>query len=170
MPTTVPTVATRSTWWLVEPLRPLTPIPYSDEFSAQELQTISRGFVPRDMDDRWFIFREGDSVFLHRSWTGHLMYRVDLEITENRARVLAAFAALPEQRPDAGVPLSFVANELRKLLRGILLNERPPEPTALRRLLSAVLYILTLPYRFLGSPFESFFAAIGARARRLTNR
>ena len=102
MPTTVPTVAMRPPWWLVEPLHPLTPIPYSDEFSAEELEKISRGFVPRDMDDHWFIFREGDSVFVHRSWTGHLMYRVDLDITQSGARVLAAFAAISDQRPPRG--------------------------------------------------------------------
>src|SRR5688572_30866366 len=128
MRTTVPAVATRPPdWRLVEPLRPLTPIPYSDQFSAQELQTISQGFVPHSMDDHWFICREGDSVFVHRSWTGYLMYRVDLEVTESGARVLAAFAALPEHRPD-GVPLAF-ANVLRRLLRGLLLNKRPPRPT-----------------------------------------
>jgi hypothetical protein len=37
------------------------------------------GCIPRDMDDRWFIYLEGEWVHLHRSWTGFCIYQVRLE-------------------------------------------------------------------------------------------
>lgn len=30
------------------------------------------------MEDKWFIFLEGDTLFFHRSWTGHCIFRLTL--------------------------------------------------------------------------------------------
>jgi hypothetical protein len=52
---------------------------YSAEFSQAEFERISRGLVPREMENKWFIFLEDGCLFFHRSWTGHCIYRVELE-------------------------------------------------------------------------------------------
>lgn len=38
---------------------------------------IGRGCVPRQMEDKWFIFLKGEKLFFHRSWTGILIYQID---------------------------------------------------------------------------------------------
>jgi 8-oxo-dGTP diphosphatase len=58
-------------------------IPLSDQhvslsvdrrFSDAEMEGIRRGFIPQDMDDRWFMFFEDNVLFIHRSWTGYGMF------------------------------------------------------------------------------------------------
>ena len=56
--------------WKVTPMD----IPYKIEVSillteGQYLH-LTKGFIPRDMDDRWFIYFENDILHLYRSWTG----------------------------------------------------------------------------------------------------
>ena len=61
----------------------ITPI----QVSKRRMSAIRRGHVPQDMDDRWqAVFHEGTGdddtyedtshVSLHRSWTGHEIFRV----------------------------------------------------------------------------------------------
>ena len=35
---------------------------------------IREGYIPEIMDEKWFIFMEGDRLFAHRSWTGLGVY------------------------------------------------------------------------------------------------
>lgn len=48
-------------------------------FSAEEMARIRWGFVPEEMEDKWFIYCEGDRLYFHRSWTGHCIYIVDFQ-------------------------------------------------------------------------------------------
>lgn len=54
------------------------------EFSEYESYLINKGVIPKDMDDKWFIFRRGDKLFFHRSWTGFCIYEVTLQMREAR--------------------------------------------------------------------------------------
>jgi len=56
-------------------------------FSFKEYERISLGCIPRDMDDRWFIYLEGEWLYLHRSWTGFCIYQVRLEAVGNSYRI-----------------------------------------------------------------------------------
>jgi hypothetical protein len=38
---------------------------------------IARGFVPVEMEDKWFVFMSGGRLRFHRSWTGVLIYDVE---------------------------------------------------------------------------------------------
>ena len=45
------------------------------------------GFLPSQMEDKWFIYCEDDKVFFHRSWTGYCIFILDLithMVTVNR--------------------------------------------------------------------------------------
>jgi hypothetical protein len=48
-------------------------------FSEEEYRHMQKGLIPKDMDDRWFIYFEDDWLFFHRSWTGYCVYQVRLE-------------------------------------------------------------------------------------------
>lgn len=45
-------------------------------YSVEEYESISRGFVPRQMEDKWFVFLENNTLFCHRSWVGFCIYEV----------------------------------------------------------------------------------------------
>jgi hypothetical protein len=45
-------------------------------FSLAEMDCIHRGFVPEQLEDKWFIYWGDDALFFHRSWTGFCIYIV----------------------------------------------------------------------------------------------
>ena len=42
-----------------------------------QMAILRRGHIPRAMEDKWFWYMEGDTLYAHRSWTGICIYRVD---------------------------------------------------------------------------------------------
>ena len=52
-------------------------------FSDAEMAALRRGNIPQEMEDKWFWFMEGDTLFAHRSWTGICIYRVDFQPDHN---------------------------------------------------------------------------------------
>lgn len=116
-----PVTATRESWTSI-PLGATVPLPYTATFTAEESDLLRRGLVPREMEDKWFIFWEGDSLFFHRSWTGRGIYQVDfqqagadLEVT--RALVTAGTLEYRRDTDQDEVAL------LDFLIRGLLLHQ-----------------------------------------------
>jgi len=56
------------------------------------MECIRRGLVPEQMEDKWFIFWEDDSLFFHRSWTGFCIYAVHFICDEEHCRMASAEA------------------------------------------------------------------------------
>lgn len=81
-------------------------------FTEEELATLRLGLVPRDMDDRWFVFQENDQVYLHRSWTGHCIFILHLDAT-NRHHTVTANA-------DPAQVRAMDPEELESLLTGVI--------------------------------------------------
>ena len=52
-------------------------------FTAKQMAILRRGHIPEEMEDKWFWFMEGDTLFAHRSWTGICIYRVDFKPDHN---------------------------------------------------------------------------------------
>lgn len=48
-------------------------------FSDEEMDVLRQGFIPEDMDDRWFWYMEGSTLWAHRSWTGICIYQIDFK-------------------------------------------------------------------------------------------
>ena len=59
-------------------------------FSPEQMRALRKGNIPREMEDKWFWYMEGDTLFAHRSWTGYCIYRIDFspddhhKVTANR--------------------------------------------------------------------------------------
>ena len=51
-------------------------------WTNDEMGAIRRGYVPAIMDEKWFIFMEGNRLFAHRSWTGVGIYEATFASTE----------------------------------------------------------------------------------------
>jgi HAD superfamily hydrolase (TIGR01509 family) len=60
-------------------------------FDPRELEALRLGNVPRAMEDRWFVYADGDRVAFHRSWTGSCIYELVLELGPPGARVREAW-------------------------------------------------------------------------------
>lgn len=48
-------------------------------FSPQQTAALRKGNIPLAMEDKWFRFMEGDTLYACRSWTGNCIYRIDLK-------------------------------------------------------------------------------------------
>ncbi len=74
-----PERATRQSWRNIKPLpaqRSQLSLPRA--FTEQEYERILLGFIPERMEDKWFIFTEEDTLYIHRSWTGYCIYQLTL--------------------------------------------------------------------------------------------
>lgn len=68
---------TRSTLQVLPILAPraLSAVP-ARIWSQGEWERIRLGYRSRTMDEKWEIFAEGNTLFMHRSWTGYGIYEV----------------------------------------------------------------------------------------------
>lgn len=73
---TPPLRAARRGDWTTEPDPPLRPLRFEKTLDALAAATLALGTVPEEMENKWFVFQEGDTLHFHRSWTGILVYRV----------------------------------------------------------------------------------------------
>ena len=67
-----------------------TPMPRRQEtfvlhraLSDREMDALRLGNVPQAMEDKWFWYMEGSTLWAHRSWTGHCIYRIDFKEDQN---------------------------------------------------------------------------------------
>lgn len=62
--------------WKRKRFRSGEPIPYRDCFSPAEFRRIHTGSVPKEMEDKWFIYYKTPYLYFHRSWTGLPVFRL----------------------------------------------------------------------------------------------
>ena len=48
-------------------------------FTNEEMDVLHLGNIPKEMEDKWFWYMEGTTLWAHRSWTGFCIYRIDLK-------------------------------------------------------------------------------------------
>jgi hypothetical protein len=59
----------------------------SHSYTSSEFDRIKQGFVPMDMDEKWFIYYEEPWLYIHRSWTGVCVYGVRFETSADGASI-----------------------------------------------------------------------------------
>ncbi|MER9268440.1 MULTISPECIES: hypothetical protein [unclassified Mesorhizobium] len=113
--------ATRSSWKTL-------PLPAQQDridlallYSDAEGEKIRLGHVPRDMDDKWFIFFENGWLYFHRSWTGACIYGVRLEGSPNGIRVTDAWVSGDKEWYQSPGP-EHDARLIQQLISGRLLS------------------------------------------------
>ena len=52
-------------------------------FSKEEIEYLKIGFIPKDMDHRWFMYWQDNSLYLHRSWVGVCIYVVNFTLKDD---------------------------------------------------------------------------------------
>lgn len=82
----------KRTDWQTKPMeRGKAPVLLARTFDAAQTARIEAGVLPREMEDKWFVFEEEGRVFLHRSWTGNAIYEIALEPAGNGRRIAEAW-------------------------------------------------------------------------------
>jgi hypothetical protein len=51
-------------------------------YSSGEMEKICQGFIPAEMEDKWFIYFSDNVLYCHRSWTGYCVYEVYFKAEE----------------------------------------------------------------------------------------
>ena len=64
------------------------PLDFTRELTHEEAERLRGGYVALDMDDKWNFFVEDDTLYMHRSWTGHLIYTAGLSPTQDGSEKL----------------------------------------------------------------------------------
>ena len=119
--------ATRDSW-KTEPM-PATRarLAYARTFDRAEHERVTRGIVPGQMEDKWFVFYEAPWLWFHRSWTGVAIYGVQLRTEEGGSVVEQAWAnRAPEQYRETDD--AHDAAILAFLVERILLGRDVPFP------------------------------------------
>ncbi|MEQ9398173.1 MAG: hypothetical protein RJQ04_03305 [Longimicrobiales bacterium] len=125
--------ATRDSWPTRKDMLQPRPVSYEDEFTPAQWGVIERGYLPRVMEERWFVWVGADAVHMHRGWTGNELYRAYYEPLGQGARIVSADYEGASERYRAGHP-THERDMIRWLLRGLLLGQRSvPYPTRRER-------------------------------------
>jgi hypothetical protein len=106
--------ATRNSWKTQEMAASRVEIPLSMAFDESEYEQLRLGLVPREMEDKWFIFFEEDILYFHRSWTGMCVFLVRLKAAAGKYEVFEAWTTkeMAEKTTDPLPLLEFLINRL----------------------------------------------------------
>ena len=114
--------------WQREPMPDsVSELDYEATFSKAEFELIARGLIPESMDDKWFVYMEGDRLNVHRSWTGHCIYEVDFEMAGDAHAVLRARVNRDPDQYQA-TDDTYDAMLLVFVIRRLMLGEDVPCP------------------------------------------
>jgi len=80
-------IATRDDWNIKDMPEKRDTFTLEREFTEEQIVALRRGNIPQEMEDKWFWYMEGDTLYAHRSWTGICVYTVEFAFQENRHRV-----------------------------------------------------------------------------------
>lgn len=80
-------IATRADWKTTKMPEKNSTFILARKFSAEQIAALRHGNIPQAMEDKWFWFMEGDTLYAHRSWTGICVYRVDFSFADNQHKV-----------------------------------------------------------------------------------
>ena len=84
-------IAQRSDW-KIEPMPALCKaLMIQDLYTTQVFELISLGIIPDSMDEKWFVYYESPWLYLHRSWTGICIYKVQFEFINDHFQIVEAF-------------------------------------------------------------------------------
>lgn len=52
-------------------------------FSDEQMQALRKGNIPKEMEDKWFWYMDGNTLYAHRSWTGFCIYIMEFSADNN---------------------------------------------------------------------------------------
>lgn len=80
-------IATRADWNTTDMSEKNHSFILERKFTDEQITALRRGNIPQEMEDKWFWFMEGDTLYAHRSWTGLCIYIIEFSFANNRHKV-----------------------------------------------------------------------------------
>ena len=109
--------------WKIQPFTEGVVVPCHFEVTKDQLESISEGLIPKDMDEKWFIYFESPYLYVHRSWTGQPVCR--LQFNEQNSEYYVSEMLVPA---NMGENLEYWGEVAIYLVRRSLLGEDIPFP------------------------------------------
>ncbi|MHA1912677.1 MAG: hypothetical protein ACTSYA_13400 [Candidatus Kariarchaeaceae archaeon] len=110
-------------YWKITPMSKLKEkIAIKRIFTQEELKKISLGHIPKDMDDKWFIYYESPLLFFHRSWNGVCVFQLKIEPINDCFLISEAWFTQDDDQFNVGNDLAFVIDLINALIDDRLLN------------------------------------------------
>ncbi|WP_282029830.1 hypothetical protein [Paracoccus marcusii] len=66
-------------------------LPIALHFNCRDYYKIRCGYIPQEMEDRWFIYFKNGWVYFHRSWSGYCVYGARLTKTSKGGLITEAW-------------------------------------------------------------------------------
>ncbi|HLJ87791.1 MAG TPA: hypothetical protein VKZ53_13280 [Candidatus Angelobacter sp.] len=110
------------TSWKREPFQEGIVVPYQATFDAEQFSRLKDGLIPKQMEDKWFIYYEEPYLFFHRGWTGQPVYRVKLQRLNDGAETTEALWS-KELAKDSGLDREYQAHLIDFLISNLLLGQ-----------------------------------------------
>jgi ADP-ribosylglycohydrolase len=103
---------------------------YDSVFTDADAKRLRLGLIPQAMEDKWFVYFENGWLFLHRSWTGSLIYWLRLEEGPGEVRVVESWVNRDaEQYRETDIVYDRLLLDF--LLRRMLLGQNTAFPVRL---------------------------------------
>jgi len=112
--------------WKREPFSEGVALAYRAEFSAAEFVRLRQGLIPRQMEDKWFVYYDEPFLYWHRSWSGKPVYRIEFALKDGTARVIDAQISKALGANEA--ELAHQAQMLDFLVSNLMLGQAKPFP------------------------------------------
>jgi hypothetical protein len=119
--------ALRDSWKTLPPPQLREPLTFDAIFSASEYEMLGKGLVPKEMEDKWFIYLEGGWLNFHRSWTGAQIYGVRLEQMPQGWRTAESWVNR-DPTQYKGADRGYDSDLVRFLIDAFLLHKRVAFP------------------------------------------
>ena len=95
---------------------------FEAEFSREDTPRILQGLVPEQMEDKWFIFYNAGWLYFCRSWTGFVIYGLQVQEQPTGLRISQAWVNRDtEQYGGSDVPAE--REQLQWLIDALLLGK-----------------------------------------------
>lgn len=119
----MPTIATAADWKNKPlPARHIA-LKLDVDLDAAESACVRRGLLPLEMEDKWFLYYEGNTLYMHRSWTGVCIARVHFVPEGDRLHAVSAeINRDPEQY--AGTDDTADIALIERMVRGMGASQR----------------------------------------------
>lgn len=117
-----PKRANRFSWNIKPMAQSRTQLHLTKVFSQEEYHQLRLGIIPREMENKWFIYLEGEWLYFHRSWAGICRYQVRMEKVGKIYRVVEAWVNRDSDQYKA-TDDDYDLALLEFLIDGLLLNK-----------------------------------------------
>lgn len=120
----------KSSDWKTKPLPAATAVlPFEKTISKADFAQISMGLIPFEMEDKWFMYVEGDQLNIHRSWTGHHIYQVTIQALDADTYYVTRAVVNSDSQQYTASDLVYNARLLHFLIDCLLLGKNVTFPS-----------------------------------------